>query len=269
MSSSRSCVLIAALASIATSGAVAQETVRIPWKPGWIRTFYEGAATGELEAKLFRPAGTDKAPFVVFLHGCAGLDLGRQSHWAQFFTKRGVGFLMVDSLTTRKVADICTDKRPWPRWRADDAVSALAWLQAQPYVRTDRVALMGQSQGGGSALLALHEGTAGGRSFVAGLLMYPACRFGNLANVRLAKPTLILIGGDDNWTPVAECEKLRAAQSDKSRLELTVYPGAAHSFDNPVKATVVLGKFKVGEHPASRDKARERAAQWADAMLRK
>jgi dienelactone hydrolase len=269
MSSSRLSVLIAALASFATCAAVAQETVRIPWKPGWIKTFYEGAATGELEAKLFRPAGTDKAPYVVFLHGCAGLDLDRQRHWAQFFTKRGIGFLMVDSLATRKVAEICADKRPWGQWRADDAASALAWLQAQPYVRADRVALMGQSHGGGSSLLALHEGTAGGRGFVAGLLMYPACVFGNVAKVRLAKPTLILIGADDNWTPVAECEKLRAAQSDKSRLELIVYPGAAHSFDNPVKATVVLGKFKVGEHPASRDKARERVGQWVDAVLKK
>jgi dienelactone hydrolase len=269
MSSSRSSVLIAALASLATSGAVAQETVRIPWKPGWIQTFYEGTATGELEAKLFRPAGTDKAPYVVFLHGCAGLDLDRQRHWAQFFTRRGIGFLMVDSLATRKVGNICTDKRPWPRWRADDAASALAWLQAQPNVLTDRVALMGQSQGGGSALLALHEGTAGGRGFVAGLLMYPACVVGNVAKVRLAKPTLVLIGADDNWTPVAECEKLKAAQPDKGRLEIVVYPGATHSFDNPVKPMVVFGKFKVGEHPASRDQARERAGQWADAMLRK
>ncbi len=250
--------------------AEAQEDVRIPWKPDRLREFSDNNSSGELRAKLFRPAGDAPAPFVVFLHGCGGLDLQLQGHWVKFFNERGIGFLMVDSLSTRRVDSICQNaKGPWGSRRSDDAGSALVWLQAQPFVRGDRVALMGQSHGGGSALMGIHERTVGGKGFVAGLMMYPACVFGTATNVRVGKPVLILIGDDDNWTPVSHCEALKAAQSDPSRIEIIVYPGAGHSFDNPVRKMLVFGKYNVGEHPASRDKARARVAQWVDAVLKK
>lgn len=251
------------------SRAAAQQDVRIPWQGGWVKDFDEGVAAGELAAKLYRPTGDAPAPFVVFLHGCGGANTTLQGHWAEFFTQRGVGFLLVDSLSTRGVKSICNDsKNPWARRRADDAMSALTWLRAQPFVKGDRIALMGQSHGGGSALLALHEGTARGRDFIAGLLMYPACAYGNAAKVQLARPTLVFIGDDDNWTPLAACETLKSSQRDPARLELVVMPGAAHSFDNPVKQALVFDKYRVGEHPPSRDKARARVAQWIDTVLK-
>lgn len=248
----------------------AQQDVSIPWQGGWVKAFNEGADAGTLTAKLYRPAGDAPVPFIVFLHGCDGASVARQGHWADFFVQRGVGFLLVDSLSARDQRSICQDsKNPWVRRRADDAMSALTWLQSQPFVNKDRIALMGQSHGGGAALLALHEGTARGKGFVAGLLMYPACGYGNAAKVRLARPTLVLIGGDDNWTPVSQCETLKAAQSNPSIMEIVVYPGAAHSFDNPGKQMVVFDKYRVGEHPASRDAARVKVAQWVDAVLKR
>jgi dienelactone hydrolase len=256
-------ILLGALS--ATASAVAQEDVRIPWRAGWLNEFTDGQASGELRAKLFRPAGAKPAPFVVFLHGCAGLNLQNQSHWAKFFAQRGVGFLMVDSFATRNTKNICEPgPQPWGRRRADDATSALAWLAAQPYVKSDRIAVMGQSHGGSSALLALHDGTAGAGGFVAGLAMYPGCN----VKVRLAKPVLVMIGSEDNWTPPANCEALKAAQPDQSKLDIIVYPGGAHAFDNPVKPAMALGKYKVGEHPQSRDKARMRIAEWIDKVLK-
>ena len=127
--------------------AVAQEKVRFPWHSGWIGQFDAAKTSGELVARLFRPV-SPKAPFVVFMHGCGGLQLERVSHWAKFFTQRGVGFMMVDSFSTRNVKSVC-DNPPleWIKRRADDAASALAWLTMQPYVKSDRVAIMGQSQG--------------------------------------------------------------------------------------------------------------------------
>ncbi|MGD9943613.1 MAG: dienelactone hydrolase family protein [Burkholderiaceae bacterium] len=267
-------LLVGSLLSLCTAmpiAASAQEDVKIPWRPDRLRTFDDGNATsGELNAKLFRPAGDAAAPFVVFLHGCGGLDLNLQGHWARFFNERGVGFLMVDSLATRGVASLCQNpKGPWASRRSDDAGSALVWLQAQPFARADRIALMGQSHGGGSALLAVHENTVGGKGFVAGLVMYPACVFATFTKVRLIKPVLALIGDDDNWTPVAQCETLKAAQTDPSLMEIVVYPGAGHSFDNPVRKTLLFGKYNVGEHPASRDQARERVSRWVDEVLKR
>jgi dienelactone hydrolase len=258
------------LAVAVSAPAYAHRDVKIPWKPDRVQDFSDNNSSGELNGKLFRPAGDAPTPFVVFLHGCGGLDLHLQGHWAKFFNERGIGVLMVDSLTTRRVDSLCQNaKGPWGSRRSDDAGSALVWLQAQLFVRGDRIALMGQSHGGGSALMGIHERTVGGKGFVAGLMMYPACVFGTATNVRVAKPVLILIGDDDNWTPVAQCEALKAAQSDPSRIEIVVYPGAGHSFDNPVRKMLVFGKYNVGEHPASRDKARERVAQWVDAVLKK
>ena len=250
--------------------AQAQQDVRIPWKPDRLKEFNDGSSNGELIGKLFRPAGDGPAPFVVFLHGCAGLNVPWQGHWAKFFNERGIGFLMVDSLTTRKVKDICQDtKGPWGSRRSDDAGSALIWLQAQPFVTKDRIAVMGQSHGGGGALLALHQNTVGGKGFIAGLMMYPACGYGVALKARIAKPALILIGNEDNWTPVSSCENLQAAQSNPSVMEIVVYPGAGHSFDNSGKQSLAYGKYKVGEHPASRDAARLRVAQWIDDVLKK
>ena len=261
--------LLLVVAAVLAVSATAQETVRIPWKPDRLKQFDDKNANGELIGKLFRPAGADPAPFVVFLHGCAGLNIPWQGHWAKFFNERGIGFLMIDSLTPRKVNNICQGAEgPWGSRRSDDAGSALVWLQAQPFVRGDRIAVMGQSHGGGSALLAIHQNTIGGKGFIAGLMLYPACGYGNALKARFMKPILILIGDEDNWTPVSACETLKAAQSNSAIMEIIVYPGAGHSFDNSGKATLAYGKYKVGEHPASRDAARLRVAQWVDTVFK-
>jgi dienelactone hydrolase len=254
-------LLVGALS--APVSAVAQERVRLPWHPGWVSQFDDANTSGELVARLFRPVDVAKAPFVIFMHGCGGLQLERVSHWAKFFTQRGVGFLMVDSFSTRNVKSVC-DNPPleWIKRRADDAVSALTWLTVQPYVKSDRVAIMGQSQGGTALLFALSEEAGTRDAFVAGLAMYPACVRALNNDLHLAKPVLVLIGSEDNLTPPADCEMLQARQPDKGKLDLIVYPGAAHEFDNPVRSYLFLGKYKAGEHPAARAEAQARVAQW-------
>ena len=249
--------------------AVAQEKVRFPWHSGWIGQFDAAKTSGELVARLFRPVDAPKAPFVVFMHGCGGLQLERVSHWAKFFTQRGVGFMMVDSFSTRNVKSVC-DNPPleWIKRRADDAASALAWLTMQPYVKSDRVAIMGQSQGGTAMLFALSGGAGTTDAFVAGLAMYPACIRALNNNLRLSKPVLVLIGSKDTLTPPADCEALQARQTDKGKLDLIVYPGAAHEFDNPVRSFLFLGKYRDGEDPTSRAKAQARVAQWIEMVLK-
>src|SRR5215471_7497713 len=137
MKSLWSCLLIGRLSLPIT--AFAQDKIRFPWHPGWVNQFDETQAGGEIEGRLFKPA-TARAPFVVFMHGCGGLELARVSHWAKFFTQRGVGLLMADSYATRKEKNICENPPlVWVQRRADDAVSARAWLASQPYVKSDRI----------------------------------------------------------------------------------------------------------------------------------
>jgi dienelactone hydrolase len=257
------------VAFTAALGAPAAEPpmqVRFPWQPGLTRQFDANAAEGELVAWLFR-AGDAPTPFVIFLHGCGGLHLANVAHWAEFFRKHGVGVLMVDSLAPRATASACESKEPWLRRRADDAAAGLAWLTSQPFAKADRIALMGQSQGAGAALFALQEGRPTAGRLVAGFLLYPPCAAAVNAGVRLAKPVYVGIGDADNWTPASACEALRALQPD-GRMDLDIHAGAVHSFDNPVKPRVVLGRYNVGEHPAARDRVRERALQFVERHLR-
>ena len=177
---------------------------------------------------------------------------------------------MVDSLATRNIRNACGSALPgFVRRRADDAASALQWLAAQPYAKPDRIAVMGQSQGGGAALFTLDERGAGAGGFVAGLAMYPGCIRALNSKVRLSKPVLVMVGSEDTAALPADCEALQAAQPDKGNLELIVYPGAVHEFDNPVRPYLLLGKYKGGEHAPSREKARARVAQWIETILKR
>jgi dienelactone hydrolase len=50
----------------------------------------------------------------------------------------------------------------------------------------------------------------------------------------MAVPTMILIGGADDWTPAVACQAMVAQpHGDGARLDLTVYPGAYHAFNFP------------------------------------
>jgi dienelactone hydrolase len=250
------------------AAAVEFEDVRIPWIGGRTEEFSDAAATGELTAKLVRSAASP-SPYVVFLHGCGGLHLDNVRHWADFFSRRGVGVLMVDSFTARGRQEACSEGGPqWSRRRADDAASALAWLRQQDFVRADRLALMGQSQGGTAVLLAAQKRAASSAQIVGAIAMYPACAGAVRNQMQFDKPLVVLMGDADTWTPAAACQELKALQEHPSAMELTVYPGARHSFDNPGVYRLALGKYPVGEHAASRDKARERVAQFIEQLMR-
>lgn len=261
--------LLALIACIASSahGADPQD-VRFPWKGVRVQQFSDESPGGELTGKLFRPAQAS-APFVIFMHGCGGLKLDNVDHWADFFVKRGVGVLMVDSLGPRNRQEACTDANPqWVRRRADDIESAHAWLSAQPDLAPGRILLMGQSQGGTATLVAAQRQSAVSSRVVGAIAMYPTCNFGVNARFQYETPLLILIGDEDTWTPASACEQLKAAQTDPASVELTIYPGARHSFDNPGVYRMALGKYPVGEHAKSRDLARERISRFVEQRLR-
>ena len=142
-------------------GAAAQEKIQIP--------SLDTDASGHpvlLDAYLFKPALATAAgplPAVVFMHGCSGLIthsgklMSREFDWAQRLNQQGYVVLAVDSFSTRGAASECahggavTPQVERPR----DAYGALRFLQSQPYVKPDRIALMGWSHGGGTVLFSI------------------------------------------------------------------------------------------------------------------
>lgn len=239
---------LAANAAIAQTTATAQTTVNFPSLDG---------AT-DLIGHLTRPEGDAPRPAVVLMHGCSGLNdkksriFGLYRAWARALAVQGYVTLIVDSATPRGLGQTCSrgpDSRRMWRDRPKDAYGALQYLQAQPFVKLDHIALMGWSQGGGVTLLAINDRSIGrpatlAQDFKVAVSFYP----GACADQYQSKPytqvepnswttkvpLLVLIGEADVWTPYKPCSDfIAAAKARGNPVELKSYPGAVHAFDAP------------------------------------
>jgi dienelactone hydrolase len=211
-----------------------------------------------LIAHLFRPSTDEPRPAVVMMHGCSGL-LGRNGRffplyraWARSFLEKGYVVLVVDSARSRGFGETCSAgeaRRTMWRDRPKDAYAALQYLQAQSFVRGSNIALVGWSQGGGVALLAINdksvgrpEGFAG--NFAAAVAFYPGACSERLQSQPFTRvpphgwtsrvPLLVLFGEDDTWTELKPCEAFLAeARGRGNSVELKAYAHAVHGFDAP------------------------------------
>src|SRR5215831_39994 len=245
--------------------------------------FRSGEAT--LHAVLFKPEGPGPFPAVVGLHGCNGLmkrsgQLGaRYRDWGERLSAAGFAVLYPDSFAARGLGPQCTvrDRRARSsRERLDDANAASRWLQAQSWVKPDRVMLVGWSSGATSALWTVRPHAAardGHPDFRSAVAFYPGCRrLSDLAwSARI--PTLILIGAEDDWTPASACQTMiREARGRSAFAEIVVYPGAFHSFDHPNQPVTQRtglafsadgsGRAHVATHAQARADALKRVPEW-------
>jgi dienelactone hydrolase len=240
-----------------------------------------------LDAYLFRSDSGGPRPAVVFLHGCGGVIMqngqlnSREVDWAERLNAAGFVALVVDSLTPRHFGETCSVQGARPgltrETRPKDAYAALAWLQAQDFVRGDRIGVMGWSQGGGTILHAIGNnstsrpaGLPRQRDFHAAVAFYPApgcSETSESASWTTTVPTLVLIGAEDVWIQNAACQAfLAAAAARGASVQLQVYPGAYHDFDWPgllvhrrPEYTTATGVVPiVGMDPAARDDALQR-----------
>lgn len=186
---------------------------------------------------LARPPGAGPFAAVVLLHGCGGFHSTMIS-WADRLSRFGYAALAVDSFGPRGMDDNCGGFFFWEQ--AADGYAALGYLTAKPFIHASRVAVMGFSMGGGSVLAALERGLVEQRyveKFRAGVAFYPVCQY---ASGVMTGPVLVLVGDKDDWTPSSSCEAMAAGRSelgsprapgDRSSIELVIYPGVHHSFD--------------------------------------
>ena len=191
---------------------------------------FASAGRGEpVQGYLSRPKGKGAFPAVVLLHTCLGLPEERASI-GQRIAGWGYVALFVDDFGRRGLKETCAvDFKP----ALPDAYGALAYVASQPFVDPARIAAVGFSQGGDTALK-IAEGAGGAgegaAAFKAAAAFYAPCA--NLADGALDIPTLILVGAKDEVTPAADCAELMKRQAP-GMAKLVVYPGAAHAFDLP------------------------------------
>jgi len=227
-----------------------------------------------LTAYLGRHPGDAPRPAVVLMHGCSGLlnANGRifpiYRTWMRALFAKGYDVLTVDSAASRGFGQTCT---PGPnritmwRDRPSDAYAALGYLQAQPSVRADRIALMGWSQGGGAVLLTINDKSIGrpaalSQDFVTAVAFYPGVcndKFQSKPWTQVEPqgwttqvPLLVLFGAADTWTPLAPCEEfLGRAKARGNPVELKIYANAVHAFDAPNLPRTELPAYRNGNGP--------------------
>lgn len=232
VATTRVLLVLAMAASIAGQALAAPETVKFTATPRHERLTLDG--------KLYRPSTGTPRPAVIVVHGCSGQGSGART-WGGVLSKWGYVALVIDSFTGRGVKEVCTRAggRVDARDRAWDIDGAAAWLKAQPFVRADRIGLMGQSHGGAATLFATLRDRAENAppptpAFVAAIAFYPDCtlRGRTAKRFEVQRPLLILIGEKDDWTPADKCRDLLPRLSGKP-FELHTYADAVHAYDNP------------------------------------
>ncbi|HSB40779.1 MAG TPA: dienelactone hydrolase family protein [Methylomirabilota bacterium] len=248
---------IAATTFVATlfagcAGLTGGQTVRFP--------SVTPAAPASIAGTLIRPAGPGPFPAVVQLHGCGGVE-AQSFRWARWLADRGYVALVVDSFGPRGLAGDCRSGPGDPpiTARFDDAFGALRYLQSLPYVRGDRVAAIGWSQGGVYAM-AVINGPSLERArrrgvdlpvpgFAAGIGVYPGGCF-SLVGEQVVRPLLVLIGEADDWTPAAKCrEMVEAMRGRGADATIVTYPGAYHYFDVEGQRQEVLAQVENDNRP--------------------
>ena len=164
--------------------------------------------------------------------------------WGEFWAARGVLAMLPDSFGPRGKAhgfgrfthdDPDRDSVNEKTVRPLDAEGALAYLAARRDVDGARIVLQGWSNGGSTVLnTMIRQGARGG--FRAAFAFYPGCGGEALLEetVRTSVPTVMLLGSsDDEVSPVICRHIAERSIAAGAALDLTIYPGATHDFDDP------------------------------------
>jgi dienelactone hydrolase len=268
----------------------------------------ETGAPVQIQAVLLLPDGPAPPggyPAIVALHGCSGMysiAKGREDHLADRLAVRvemllgdGYAVLLPDSFRSRGRNEVCTikmgDNPITPTRRRLDALGALAYLAERSDVAHDRIALVGWSHGGSTALAtvnirdrevaAFRDKSGAPPFFRAVVAFYPGCKVSLGAGDRWqpGAPTRIHIGASDDWTPAEPCVELGEAMAVRGEpLKVTVYPDSHHGFDAPsgdvVHRTDVPNGVNpgqgvhVGANPAAREKANAKVRAFLNDRLR-
>ncbi len=242
-------------------------------------SFPGGSEPLDIKAEVYRPEGAGPFPAVIVMHGSGGL---REHHriWARKLVSWGYVALVIDSFSPRGFPNGIATNTPavMPQKRVSDAIGAAEWLNKQSYVAKGKLATIGFSHGGWTTMKLVQEDFHAKEYGIRGsIAYYPLCDVRTEGNVAI--PLLILIGDKDGWTPAYRCQELVNGRTLKRKdlVELVVYPGVTHSFDEyiprpvDVPGTVIGGKVEMHRlemNPAATADAEKRVKEFFSKVLK-
>ena len=223
----------------------------------------DGSST--IRGYIFRTAGaTGRLPAIVMLHGRSGAYSNRAAGvydattlsarhraWGLFWARHGHVALMVDDFGplgypqgfgrgtyAERPAELNEVTR-----RPLHAYGALRYLRSRPDVDPRRIGLMGWSNGGSATLAAMADDKIGDmrvHGFRAAVSMYPGCglhRAYERGGYRPYAPVHVFMGTADEEVSPDTCRALvERSRRRGGAIEITLYPGATHSFDTPIRS---------------------------------
>ena len=267
--------LLVFLAGLRAADGAEEETVRfraalIPPTPLRARLAEARGEAGRpepgitLTGHLTRSPGGGPFAALVMLHGCTGADEISDRARATRYAAWGYAALAVDSFAPRGARQssvgVVVDRLP-------DALGALDYLSALPFIDPAWIAIVGYGDGGGLAVGAFpiaRVATLTAHRFRAAVAYYPD--WSPFGDEPLEAPLLILAAGSDDWEPALHCRWSLATRSGQGPpIEFAEYPGARRGFDSAGLAGKTVMEF--GRHAAYDAAADEAAARRARVFL--
>lgn len=248
--------------------------------------FERVAVDGEFSLQLqWQPSSqSGKRPAIIALHGCGGLYNNRgqlearYTSYAQRWNAAGWHVVAPDSFGSRGQRSICTqpavERSIKVAHRRDDVLRTAIWLSTRDDVDPRRLAIVGWSNGGSTALEVVDRSLWSSQAPAAIVAYYPGCgAWARRAIVAPAAPILMLLGEADEWTPAAPCQLLaKRFQADYPEMvAVRMYADGHHGFDSqwPVRfrADIPAGIDKRGVHVGGNAVAREASLAELDRFL--
>jgi dienelactone hydrolase len=200
----------------------------------------------DLQGFLRHPEQKSRLPAVVLLPACGRYVRQLDENWGARISSWGYVTLTIDGFGPRGIKHCGSGADADSADLAFDGYRGLNFLIQTGLVDPKRIAIVGFAAGAWQTFSAIERGAieqAATHKFRSGAAFYPFCRpFKGIMTV----PTLILIGGRDDWASADACRKMAAGEDDTgisrqkgegAPVRLVVYPDAYFGFDLPILKT--------------------------------